>query len=211
MSMSVQKSQVHKMAKVTRWRKKGDYAWLMISRCSRSHSRQAEEQAQDLKCKIKSLNLTVEELSKAHALAEATLRERDELIFAQCEKIRLLEEQYEKYFALKETESLKVEITSLQTENKVLKSKETKLINLEKVYGVKESVLLKDIDQMKSQVSEILEKHKISNQEMKQQSNLFEEDKRMFVAKNEFLEKVSSSMQKEYNDLLASNDVLNKP
>ncbi|GJW66010.1 hypothetical protein Tco_0117894 [Tanacetum coccineum] len=43
---------------------------------------------------------------------------------------------------------------------------------------------------------------------MKQQIILFEEDKRMFLAKNEFLEKVSSSVQKEYNDLLASNDVL---
>ncbi|GJR38118.1 hypothetical protein Tco_1213802 [Tanacetum coccineum] len=30
----------------------------------------------------------------------------------------------------------------------------------------------------------------------------------MFLAKNEFIEKVSSSVQKEYNDLLASNDVL---
>nr|GEU31011.1 hypothetical protein [Tanacetum cinerariifolium] len=30
----------------------------------------------------------------------------------------------------------------------------------------------------------------------------------MFLAKNEFLEKVSSSMQKEYNDLLASNVIL---
>nr|GEV44036.1 hypothetical protein [Tanacetum cinerariifolium] len=30
----------------------------------------------------------------------------------------------------------------------------------------------------------------------------------MFLAKNEFLEKVSSSVQKEYNDLMASNDVL---
>ncbi|GKE15064.1 hypothetical protein Tco_1422641 [Tanacetum coccineum] len=43
---------------------------------------------------------------------------------------------------------------------------------------------------------------------MKQQIILFEEDKRMFLAKNEFLQKVSSSVQKEYNDLLASNDVL---
>nr|GEX84474.1 hypothetical protein [Tanacetum cinerariifolium] len=47
-----------------------------------------------------------------------------------------------------------------------------------------------------------------SNQEMKQQIVIFEEDKRMFLAKNDFLEKVSSSVQKEYNDLLASNDVL---
>ncbi|GJS12635.1 hypothetical protein Tco_0407107 [Tanacetum coccineum] len=148
-------------------------------------------QVEELKSVNESLNLSVEELYKARALAEATLRERDELIFAQCEKIRLLEEQSEifhevpsefdseivldaqdnsekdlilslqtqlketaelvvrfsdeKYFALKETKSLKVEIKSLQTENKVLKSKETELINLERVYGVKESELLEKI------------------------------------------------------------------
>ncbi|GKB47164.1 hypothetical protein Tco_0897917 [Tanacetum coccineum] len=61
---------------------------------------------------------------------------------------------------------------------------------------------------MKSQVSELLEKLHISDQEMKQQIILFEEDKRMFLAKNEFLAKVSSSVQKEYNDLLAFNDIL---
>ncbi|GKE28637.1 hypothetical protein Tco_1444021 [Tanacetum coccineum] len=100
----------------------------------------------------------------------------------------------EKYCALKEIESLKVEIKSLQTDNNVLKSGE--------------SELSERIDQMKSQVLEILEKLQISYQEMKQQIILFEEDKRMFLDKNEFLEKVSSSMQKEYNDLLTSNDVL---
>ncbi|GJS36755.1 hypothetical protein Tco_0535137 [Tanacetum coccineum] len=145
-------------------------------------------QVEELKSVNESLNITVEELSKARALVEATLRERDEMINAQCKKIRLLEEQSEifhevpsefdseivhntqdnlekdlilslqtqlketaelvvrfsdeKYFSLKETESLKAEIKSLQTENKVLKSKETELINLEKVYGVKESKLL---------------------------------------------------------------------
>ncbi|GJR63453.1 hypothetical protein Tco_1505615 [Tanacetum coccineum] len=61
---------------------------------------------------------------------------------------------------------------------------------------------------MKSQVLELLEKLQISNQEMKQQIIFSEEDKRMFLAKNEFLEKVSSSVQNEYNDLLAFNDVL---
>ncbi|GJY11683.1 hypothetical protein Tco_0380992 [Tanacetum coccineum] len=211
-------------------------------------------QVEELKSVNESLNLSVEELYKARALAEATVRERDELINAQCKKIRLLEEQSEifyevpsefdseivhdtqdnsekdlilslqtqlketaelvvrfsddKYCALKEIESLKVEIKSLQTENQDLKSRESKLNNLEKVYVTKESVLLKDIDQMKSQILELLEKLKISDQEMKQQIILFEEDKRMFLAKNEFLEKVSSSVQKEYNDLLASNDVL---
>ncbi|GJT13180.1 hypothetical protein Tco_0860222 [Tanacetum coccineum] len=42
---SSQDGKVNKMAKQ-------DYAWLMISRCSRSHSRQAKEQAQDLKSMI---------------------------------------------------------------------------------------------------------------------------------------------------------------
>ncbi|GJT88777.1 hypothetical protein Tco_1070494 [Tanacetum coccineum] len=141
-------------------------------------------QVEKLKSVNESLNLSVEELSKARALVEATLRERDEMISA----------QYEKYCALKETESLKVEIKSLQTENKVLKSGE--------------SELSEKIDQMKSQVSELSEKLQISNQEMKQQIILFKEDKRMFLAKNEYLEKVSYSVQKKYSDLLASNDVL---
>ncbi|GJW17429.1 hypothetical protein Tco_0024865 [Tanacetum coccineum] len=162
-------------------------------------------QVEELKCVNESLNLPVEELSKARALVEATLRKRDKMISAQCKKIRLLEEQCEifhevpsefdseivhdtqdnsekdvilslltqlkktaelvvcfsdeKYCALKETESLKVEIKSLQTENKVLKSGK--------------SELSEKIDQMKSQVSELSEKLQISAQEMKQQIILF--------------------------------------
>ncbi|GJU48710.1 hypothetical protein Tco_1218265 [Tanacetum coccineum] len=46
---SSQDDKVNKMAK-------RDYAWLMISRCSRSHSRQAKEQAQDLKSMITTSN-----------------------------------------------------------------------------------------------------------------------------------------------------------
>nr|GEW01076.1 phospholipase-like protein [Tanacetum cinerariifolium] len=98
-------------------------------------------QVQEHKSVNESLHLSVEELYKARAHAEVTLRERDELVFAKCEKIRLLEEQY---FRSRD-----------ETTN-----------------------------------------------------HFFEEDKRMFLAKNEFLKKVSSSAQKEYNDLLASNDVL---
>nr|GEX18535.1 hypothetical protein [Tanacetum cinerariifolium] len=139
---------------------------------------------EELKSVNESLNFLVEELSKARALVEATLEERDELI----------SDQYEKYYALKETESLKVEIKSLQTKNTVLKSGD--------------SELSEKIDQIKSQVLELSEKLHISVQEMKQQIILFEEEKRMLLAKNEFLEKPSSSVQKEYNDLLASNDIL---
>ncbi|GJS75957.1 hypothetical protein Tco_0725838 [Tanacetum coccineum] len=50
-------------------------------------------QVEELKSVNESLNLSVEELSKARALTEATLRERDEWIFDQCKKMRLLEEQ----------------------------------------------------------------------------------------------------------------------
>ncbi|GJW56302.1 hypothetical protein Tco_0103033 [Tanacetum coccineum] len=46
---SSQDGKVNKMAK-------RDYAWLMISRCSRSHSRQAKEQDQDLKSMITTSN-----------------------------------------------------------------------------------------------------------------------------------------------------------
>ncbi|GKC08810.1 hypothetical protein Tco_1000420 [Tanacetum coccineum] len=87
-------------------------------------------QVTKLKSENKDLKLSVEKLTNAH----------------------------EKYFALKEIESLKDEIKSLHIENQDLKSRESELNNLEKVYETKESVLLKDIDQMKSQVSKLVEK-----------------------------------------------------
>ncbi|GKC13120.1 hypothetical protein Tco_1009902 [Tanacetum coccineum] len=46
-------------------------------------------QVEELKSVNESLNLSVELLSKVRTLAEATLQERDEMIFSQCEKIRL--------------------------------------------------------------------------------------------------------------------------
>nr|GEY51012.1 hypothetical protein [Tanacetum cinerariifolium] len=90
---------------------------------------------------VKSFNLSIEELYKVRAIAEAALRERDAMIFSQCEKIRLLEVQSESFY---------------------------------EVYGVKESELLEKVEHMKSQVSELLEKLKISDQKMKQQIILFE-------------------------------------
>ncbi|GJR09591.1 hypothetical protein Tco_0792243 [Tanacetum coccineum] len=101
-----------------------------------------------------------------------------------------LSKVHEKYCALKETESLKVEIKSLQTENKVLKSAE--------------SELSEKIDQMKSQVLELSEKLPISDQEMKQQIILFEEDKRiletkfLFLKHDNSLEKMIEMIEKEY-------------
>ncbi|GJR89768.1 hypothetical protein Tco_0213779 [Tanacetum coccineum] len=123
----------------------------------------------ELKSANESLYLSVEDISRARALAER-LCEKVMNVFWSCKEIVIVgTNNMKKYFALKETESLKVEIKSLQTENKVLKLKETELINLQKVYDVKASELLEKIEQMKSQVSELLEKLKISDQEMKQQ------------------------------------------
>nr|GEV65970.1 hypothetical protein [Tanacetum cinerariifolium] len=140
-------------------------------------------QVEKLKSVNESLNLSVKELYKARALAEATLRERDELISAQCKKIRLLEEKSETFYEVhSEFDSKTVLDTQDNSEKDLILSLQTQ---------VKETAELV-----------------ISDQEMKQQITLFEEDKRMFLAKNEFLEKVSSFVKKEYNDLLASNGVL---
>ncbi|GJZ03141.1 hypothetical protein Tco_0521102 [Tanacetum coccineum] len=151
-------------------------------------------QVTELKSEIEGLKLSVKELTKAHKLVEVTLRQRDEIVYAQFEKMRLLEEQTETFHEVQSEFDLDI---CHDTQD-----------NSEKVYGDKESALFEKIDQMKSQVSELLVKLQILNQEMKQQIVIFEEDKQIFLAKNKFLEKMSSSTQNEYNDLLASNDVL---
>ncbi|GJT02244.1 hypothetical protein Tco_0823413 [Tanacetum coccineum] len=145
----------------------------------------AKLKVEELKSVNASLNSSVEELY--NDLAKATLRERDEMISAQCEKMRLLEEKSKSFY----------EVPS-EFDSKIVHDTQDN----------SEKDLILNIDQMKSQVSELGERLQISNQEMKQQIVIFEEDKQMFLAKNEFLEKLSSSVQKEYNDLLASNDVL---
>nr|GEY86033.1 hypothetical protein [Tanacetum cinerariifolium] len=84
-------------------------------------------QVEELKSVNKSLNLTVKELYRAIALAEETLRKRDELISDQCKEMRLLEEQSEPFYEEmiemieKEYESIvsKISITSstFETQN----------------------------------------------------------------------------------------------
>nr|GEX56675.1 outer membrane protein porin [Tanacetum cinerariifolium] len=77
-----------------------------------------------------------------------------------CEKIRLLEEQSEPFYELKESE------------------------------------LLEKAEQIKSQVSELVEKLQISDQEMKQQIILFEEDKRISTIETKNLELVKEMRDK---------------
>ncbi|GJW80617.1 hypothetical protein Tco_0144592 [Tanacetum coccineum] len=179
----------------------------------RAQVKELQMQVEKLKSVNESLNLSVEELSKARALVEATLIERDEMISAQCKKIRLLEEQSEIFHEVPsefdseivhdtQDNSEKDVILSLQTQLK--ETAELVLNNLEKVHEAKESVLLKDIDQMKSQVSELVEKLQISNQEMKQQIVIFEEDKLILETKFKFLkhdnslDKMIETIKKEY-------------
>ncbi|GKB54468.1 hypothetical protein Tco_0905221 [Tanacetum coccineum] len=105
-------------------------------------------------------------------------------------------------------QTLQVQVTKLKSENEGLKLSVEELMKAHELVEITLRQRDELIDEMKSQVSELLKKLQISNKEMKQQIIIFEEYKQMFLAKNECLENLSSSVQKEYNDLLASNDVL---
>ncbi|GKA84195.1 GABA transporter 1-like protein [Tanacetum coccineum] len=97
--------------------------------------------------------------------------------------MQLFEEQSEPFYEVQsEFDSEIIHDTHDNSEKDVILSLQTKLKEYAELV-VRESELLEKIDQMKSQVSELLEKLRISNQEMKQQI---------------------------YNNLLASNDVLKK-
>ncbi|GJV81918.1 retrovirus-related pol polyprotein from transposon TNT 1-94 [Tanacetum coccineum] len=171
-------------------------------------------QVKELKSVNESLNLSVEELYKARALAEATLRERNEMIST----------KYEKYFASKETENLTDEIKSLQTENQILKSRESELINLEKFKFLKHDTSLKKMIEMiekeyESNVSKISitsstfeTKNLKLVKEMGDKVKCFDEEKKTFETKIAKWEKLASqnytSLQKENNDLRTSYNVL---
>ncbi|GKB09826.1 hypothetical protein Tco_0843749 [Tanacetum coccineum] len=172
-------------------------------------------QVEELKSVNESLNLSVEELSKARALAKATLRERDELISDQCKKMRFLEEQsepfyevkYEKYCALKEIESLKVEVKNLQIENKVLKSGESELS--EKIGQMKSQKMIEMIEkEYESNVSKIsitsstLETKNLELvKEIEDKVKCFDEEKRVFENKISKLEKVLAQRVKDFDDV----------
>ncbi|GJY30567.1 hypothetical protein Tco_0414062 [Tanacetum coccineum] len=111
-------------------------------------------QVEELKSVNESLNLSVEEFDSEIVLDTQDNSEKDLILSLQTQVKETAElvVRYsdEKYFALKEIKSLKDEIKGLQIENQDLKSRESELNTLEKVYETKESVLLKDVDQMKS-------------------------------------------------------------
>ncbi|GJS64375.1 hypothetical protein Tco_0678939 [Tanacetum coccineum] len=91
-------------------------------------------QVEELKSVNESLNLSVEELSKARALAEATLRERDEMI----EKILTFETKN-----MELVNELGDKMKCFDVEKKVFK---TKFSKLEKVLAQR----VKDFDDVKT-------------------------------------------------------------
>nr|GEU31123.1 hypothetical protein [Tanacetum cinerariifolium] len=79
-------------------------------------------QVEELKSVDESFNLLIEEMYKVRAIAEATLRERHAVIFARCEKIRLLEEQSESFY-----EEMGDKVKRFDDEKKVFENKISKL------------------------------------------------------------------------------------
>nr|GEY60766.1 hypothetical protein [Tanacetum cinerariifolium] len=107
-------------------------------------------QVEELKSVNECFNLSIEEMYKVRAITEETLGKRDAMIFAHCEKIRMLEEQSESFY---EVHSEFESETVLDTQDN---SEKDLILNLQT--QVKESELLEKVEQMKSQVSELMEK-----------------------------------------------------
>ncbi|GJS89879.1 hypothetical protein Tco_0772515 [Tanacetum coccineum] len=175
---------------------------------------------EEFKSVNESLNLSVKQLSKALALAEATLRERDKMISAQCKKIGLLEEQsktfHEKMIEMieKEYESnvSKIFITSSTFETKNLelvkemgdnvkcfdeekKMFETTISKLKKVLVQR----VKDFDDVKIELSRRIDKFETYFANLEKQNALL---------KSQLASQKYASLQKDNNDLRTSYNML---
>ncbi|GJV48903.1 hypothetical protein Tco_1439115 [Tanacetum coccineum] len=144
-------------------------------------------QVVELKSVNESLNLSVEELYKACALAEATLREKDEMINAQCKKIQLLEELSEIFH-----EEMGDKVKCFDEEKKVF---ETKISKLEKVLAQR----VKDFDDVKTELSRRTDEFETYFANLKKENALL---------KSQLASQNYTSLQKENNDLRTSYNVL---
>ncbi|GJY68598.1 hypothetical protein Tco_0471580 [Tanacetum coccineum] len=144
-------------------------------------------QVEELKSINESLNLLVEELYKARALAESTLRERDEMINAQCKKIRLLEEQSEIVH-----EEMGDKVICFDEEKKAF---ETKILKLEKVLAQ----LVKDFDDVKTELSKRTDKFGTYFANLEKENALL---------KSQLASQNYTPLQKENNDLRTSYNLL---
>ncbi|GJZ43794.1 hypothetical protein Tco_0591049 [Tanacetum coccineum] len=163
-------------------------------------------QVEELKSVNVSLNLSVEELYKARAHAEATLRERDELISDQCEKMRLSKEQSELFY--KCLLRCKKEYNDLLASNDVLKqSLETKFkflkhdISLEKMIEMTKKENESNISKISITNSTLEIKNLELVKEMGDKMKCFDEEKKVFENKISKLEKVLTQRVKDFDDV----------
>ncbi|GJY35492.1 hypothetical protein Tco_0420870 [Tanacetum coccineum] len=132
-------------------------------------------QVEKLKSVNESLNLSVEELSKARALAEATLRKRDELISDECKKMRLLEDNLS-YFMSSTIETKNLELVKemgdkvkrFDDEEKVF---ENKISKMEKLASQNYTTLEKENNDLRTSYNVLKEKHETSCEKLKKQNN----------------------------------------
>nr|GEW07043.1 hypothetical protein [Tanacetum cinerariifolium] len=161
-------------------------------------------QVEELKSVNESLNLSVEELSKAHTLAEATSRERDEMINAQCKKIRLLEEQskiFHKYNDLLASNDVLKQ--SLETKFKFSKhdtSFEKMIEMIKKDYESNISKIFITSSTFETKNLELLK-------EMGDKVKYFDEEKKAFETKISKLEQDLAQRVKHFDDLASQNYV----
>nr|GEW25484.1 outer membrane protein porin [Tanacetum cinerariifolium] len=193
-------------------------------------------QVQELKSVNESLNLSVKEPFKARALTEATLRERDEMLFAQCEKIRLLEEQSEpsyeqrletKFKFSKHDTSLEKMIKMIEKEYKSKVSKisiksstfETKNLELVKEMGDKvkrfndekrvfENKISKMEKVLAQRVKDVDVKTDLSGRTNKFQTYFANLKKENALLKSQLASQNYTSLQKKNNDLRTSYNML---
>ncbi|GJS17650.1 hypothetical protein Tco_0412122 [Tanacetum coccineum] len=150
-------------------------------------------QVEELKSVNESLNLSVEELSKARALAEATLRERDELVFVQCEKIRLLKEQCEPFYEA-QNDVLK---HRLETKFKFLKQD----TSLEKMIEMIEKEYESNVSKISITSSTCKTKNLELVKEMGDKVKRFDDEKKVFESTISKLEKELAQRVKDFDDV----------
>ncbi|GJZ12122.1 hypothetical protein Tco_0546881 [Tanacetum coccineum] len=164
-------------------------------------------QVEELKSVNESLNLSVKQLSKALTLAEATLRERDEMISAQCKKIGLLEEQSKTFheppspthppnaIETKNLELVKEMGDNVKCFDEEKKMFETTISKLKKVLVQR----VKDFDDVKIELSRRIDKFETYFANLEKQNALL---------KSQLASQKYASLQKDNNDLRTSYNML---
>ncbi|GJZ70821.1 hypothetical protein Tco_0634672 [Tanacetum coccineum] len=166
-------------------------------------------QVEELKSVNKSLNLSVEELYKAREIVETTLRDKDEMINAQCKKIRLLEEKSEIFH---ESNVSKIFITSSTFENKNLElvkemGDKIKCFDKEKtVFETKTSKLEKDLAHRVNDFDDV--KIELSKRTDKFETYFANLEKENALLKSQLASQNYTSLQKENYDLRTSYNVV---